>query len=171
MGEAQYLFCQNSIIHGETIMTNETNTQAVDQSSEPRPGLRSLDRLVGTWHVSGPDIEGEVKYEWMEGGFFLLQRVDMVHSGRTIKGLEVIGYAQEFGATEPAEDITSRFYGNTGETLDYTYEVDSETLTIWGGQKGSPAYYKGQWSDDGSVNSGAWVWPGGGYDSTMTRKK
>jgi len=154
---------------GEIIMTDENNTQAADQSPEPRPGLRSLDKLVGTWRVSGPDIDGAVKYEWMDGGFFLLQHIDMVHGDNHIRGREIIGYEQAFGATEPAEHITSRFYGSAGETLDYTYEVDDETLTIWGGQKGSPAYYKGQWSEDGRVNAGAWVWPGGGYSSTMTR--
>jgi hypothetical protein len=52
-----------------------------------------------------------------------------------------------------------------------TYEVDDDTLTIWGGEKGSPAYYKGMWSDDGNTNAGAWVYPDGGYESTMTRIK
>ncbi len=31
--------------------------------------------LVGEWEVPG-DVRGTVSYEWMEGGFFLLQRVD-----------------------------------------------------------------------------------------------
>lgn len=144
------------------------NTQSY-QPSEPNPGLRSLDRLVGTWKVSGPDIAGQVIFEWMDGGFFLLQHVDMIHGGNHIKGMEVIGYERAFGATEPAENVTSRFYSSTGETLDYTYEVDDETLTIWGGEKGSPAYYKGTWSEDGRVNSGSWAWPDGGYDSSMTK--
>ena len=59
-----------------------------------------------------------------------------------------------------------------GDTFDYTYEVDDDTLTIWGGEKGSPAYFQGKWSDDGNTNTGAWVYPdGGGYESTMTRVK
>jgi len=57
-------------------------------------------------------------------------------------------------------------------SLHTTYEVDDETLTIWGGEKGSPAYYKGKWSDDGNTNTGAWHYPGGGgYEATMTRVK
>jgi hypothetical protein len=28
---------------------------------------------------------------------------------------------------------------------------------------------KGEWSDDGNTLSGEWVWPGGGYNETMTR--
>jgi hypothetical protein len=38
----------------------------------PNPDLKSLDRLIGTWTVSG-EAEGTVTYEWAEGGFFLLQ--------------------------------------------------------------------------------------------------
>lgn len=137
----------------------------------PNPDLKSLDRLVGTWNVSGPDIEGQVKFEWLEGGFFLVQHVDFVHGGRHIKGMEIIGHDQPFGG-EPSEHIKSHWFGNTGETFDYTYECDDRTLTIWGGEKGSPAYYKGTWSAEGKVNSGAWVYPGGGgYESTLTRIK
>jgi hypothetical protein len=33
--------------------------------------------------------------------------------------------------------------------------MDGDTLTIWGGVKGSPAYYRGQFSADGNT-SGGW---------------
>lgn len=137
--------------------------------TKPSPQLKQLDRLVGTWNVSGPDIQGQVTYEWMEGGFFLLQHVDFIHGGNHIKGLEVIGHLRSFGEA-PSPDIHSRFYDTLGNTFDYVYELDGDTLTIWGGQRGSPAYYKGTFSSDGSINAGAWVYPGGGgYESTMTK--
>ena len=138
-------------------------------TAQPSPDLKQLDRLVGTWNVSGPDIQGQVTYEWMQGGFFLLQHVDFIHGGHHIKGLEVIGHLQPFGEP-PSPDIHSRFYDTQGNTFDYVYELDGDTLMIWGGQRGSPAYYKGTFSADGNVNAGAWVYPGGGgYESTMTR--
>ena len=153
-------------------MADSKNTQAAQQPPKPYPGLKSLNKLVGTWKVSGPDIKGQVRFEWMEGGFFLMQHVDFEHEGQKIKGIELIGYEREFGATEPGKNIKSHWFSNTGDTFDYTYEVDDETLTIWGGEKGSPAYYKGTWSDDGNTNAGAWVYPGGGgYESSMTRVK
>src|SRR5436189_403432 len=131
-------------------------------ASEPNPDLKSLDNLVGRWRVTGPDIDGHVTYEWMEGGFFLAQHVDFIHSGRKIKGIEIIGHEHQFGA-EPSEDIKSRYYDyTTGDTLDYVYELENGTLMIWGGQKGSPAYFRGQLSDDGNTITGAWVYPGGG---------
>lgn len=136
---------------------------------EPNPDLRSLDRLVGTWEISG-DVRGRVAFEWMEGGYFLVQRVALEgESGERISGIEVIGHERPFGA-EPGEEIKSRFYSNTGDTLDYVYELEGDTLTIWAGEKGSPAYYRGTFSGDGNTIAGAWHYPGGGgYSATSTR--
>ena len=134
---------------------------------QPNADLKALDRLVGRWKLSG-DTDGMVTYQWIEGGFFLMQQVDFEHDGRNVQGIEIIGHVQEFGA-EPAKDIKSRYYGNLGETFDYVYELDGDTLTIWGGEKGSPAYYEGMFSADGHTLSGRWVYPGGGYQSTATR--
>jgi hypothetical protein len=89
-------------------MADEYTDSKIEQQIEPYPGLKSLDKLVGTWKVSGPDIEGQVTYEWMDGGFFLVQQVDFVHSGHNVKGIEIIGYERGFGATAPSKDIRSR---------------------------------------------------------------
>jgi hypothetical protein len=153
-------------------MADNSDGQSQQQPPERNPGLKSLDKLVGTWKVSGPDIDGQVIFEWMEGGFFLTQRVDLVHGGHVIKGIEIIGYERKWGSDEPGKDITSHFFESTsGDHLEYVWEVTEDTLTIWGGQKGSPAFYKGTFSDDGNSNTGAWQWPGGGYESTMTTVK
>jgi hypothetical protein len=55
---------------------------------------------------------------------------------------QVIGRDRGDEATEPREDIRSRYYGSDGSTLESVYELDGDTLTIWFGQKGSPASYK-----------------------------
>ena len=142
--------------------------QAHQQPPQPNPDLKNLDILVGTWEMSG-DVQGQVTFEWMEGGFFLIQRVDLGQKdGQRIKGIEIIGHERSFGA-EPSEDIKSRFYSNMGDTLDYVYELEGDTLTIWAGEKGSPAYAKGTFSKDGNTGSGEWVYPGGGCRFTMTR--
>jgi hypothetical protein len=139
-----------------------------ENTTTPSPELLALDRLVGTWKVIG-GAEGTVRYEWMPGRFFLLQHVDLTHDGNHITGMEVIGNLRPFGEPTGA-DVVSRFYGSSGDTLDYVYELAGDKLTIWAGAKGSPAYYEGTFNADGTAVTGAWTYPGGGgYDSTMTR--
>jgi hypothetical protein len=133
-------------------MPDENNTQAHQQPPQPNPNLKNLgDKLVGTSQMSG-EVQGRVSFEWMEGGFFLIQHVDLEQHGQRIKGIEIIGHEKPFGS-EPSEEIKSRFYSNTGDTLDYVYELEGDTLTIWGGERGSPAYYRGTFSDDGNTLS------------------
>jgi hypothetical protein len=56
-------------------MVDENNeARGYQQPAEPAPDLRALDRLVGEWEVSGDYVEGTSTFEWMEGGYFLLQR-------------------------------------------------------------------------------------------------
>ena len=116
------------------------------------------------------DVRGTVTYEWMEGGFFLLQRVDLEQQdGQRITGIEVIGHERPFGA-EPSEDIKSRFYSNTGDTLDYVYELEGNTLKIWAGERGSPAYFEGTFSAGDDTLTGTGRYPGGGgYEAVSAR--
>ena len=145
-------------------------TEGATKAAQPSAQMKALDRLVGTWEVTGGAV-GTVSYEWMRGGFFLLQRVDLMQNGQRITGLEVIGHLYNpFADASPSEEIASRFYDDQGNTLDYVYELEGDTLTIWAGEKGSPAYFRGVFSGDGNTMSGQWFYPdGGGYDSTMTR--
>ncbi len=54
--------------------------------------------------------------------------------------------------------------------MDYVYELDGDTLTIWGGHRDSEARYIATSSADGDTLSGAWSWPGGGYETISTRQ-
>lgn len=147
------------------------DTQALDNEPhqlEPSAALKQLNRLVGDWKVSG-EAKGRVTYEWLEGGFFLVQHVDLEHDGHQNIGLEIIGQERTFGSNETSGEIKSRYYGNQGETFDYVYELEGDVLTIWGGEKGSPAYYRGEFDAVGNTIEGGWVWPGGGYRATLNR--
>jgi hypothetical protein len=83
----------------------------------------------------------------MEGGFFLLQHVELEQDGQKVKGIEIIGHERQFGA-EPSQEITSRFYDNLGNTPT-TCTSNRAIPHDLGGEKGSPAYYQGRFSDDG----------------------
>jgi hypothetical protein len=126
--------------------------------------LRTLDRLVGTWTVSGPGGHGgEVRYEWMDGGCWLVQHVDLHSAEGRDRGVEYVGW------DEAAGELRSHFFGSRGELLEYTYRIEGDLLTIFFGGADSPARFEGRFTDDGRVNTGAWQWPGGGYETTMTR--
>jgi len=142
-------------------------------------GISIFRSLAQTWCSRCParvrifcGKNGTSSGRWADGGFFLIQRVDMDHGGHKIKGMEIIGHLLMFGE-EPSQDIKSRFYSFLdGMTLDYVYEMDGDTLTIWGGERGSPAYYKGTLGADNNTLTGGWVYPGGGeYEAVSTRIK
>ncbi|GAA1786790.1 hypothetical protein [Actinomadura chokoriensis] len=138
------------------------------ETQQPSPELKALDRLVGTWQVAG-GAEGTVRYEWMPGRFFLVQHVELTQFGEPVTGMEIIGNLRPFGEPTGA-DVVSRYYDSAGNTFDYVYELEGDTLTIWAGAKGGPAYYKGTFSADDTTLTGEWVYPGGGgYASTSTR--
>lgn len=147
-------------------MTDTTTPPEVNRPT-PHPSLQSLDRLIGTWNLSDPQgaigISGQVRFEWMDGNFFMQQHMMMVQGGKTVKGIEIIGY------DETSQTLKSHYFDSEGSILEYTWECDEDTLTIWFGDVGSPARYVGHFSEDGNVNSGGWEWPGGGYTSMMTR--
>jgi len=129
------------------------------------PALKALDVLAGTWEISGPGHHGTVTYEWMDGGHFLIQHVDLTQDSQRTTGTEYIGHHPD------SDTLRSHYFGSTGDILEYTYELTGNTLTIWFGEPGSPAKYTGTFNDDASSATGAWSWPGGGYESTMTRRR
>jgi len=139
------------------------------------PALERLEVLVGAWEVdgreleSGAEIHGRVEFEWLEGGFYLVQRVEREHGGRRVTGAEYIGYDGD------NRNLKSYFFSNDGPgpfggvALEYVWEVDDDGITIWSGYEGSPARYRGRFSDDRNTIAGRWEWPGGGYEATLTR--
>ncbi|HCT81522.1 MAG TPA: hypothetical protein DGG94_12720 [Micromonosporaceae bacterium] len=143
-------------------------TDSDSEARRPDPALRTLDKLVGTWRISG-DASGTVTYRWMVGGFFLAQEGELELYGHHNRFTEIIGHERPFGG-EPSPDIKSRTYTAEGDTLDYVYESEGDTLIIWGGHKGSDSHYRGRFSADGNTLSGEWFWPGGGYQTTSTRQ-
>lgn len=148
------------------------NTYA--QTTGPNPNLKKLNILIGTWDVSDPsgkdEISGQVRFEWIEGNYFLVQHLFLEHGGHSIRGMEIIGYDRSWDGAA-GTDCTSHLFDNQGNTFTYVWDMDDSTLTIWGGERNSPAYFKGTFTDDHNTLTGAWVWPGGGYASTMTRSK
>jgi Protein of unknown function (DUF1579) len=141
-------------------------TQALPQ---PDPALRRLDRLVGTWsmkgHLIGSDEEnifGETSYQWLAGGFFLQQDVDMDFAGMLkIKSRELIGYDAE------TKVFTSSVYSNLSPVpLPYIWDLQDDELTIAVSYGPLDATFRGKFSSDGNSFSGGWR-PNPGSDETV----
>jgi hypothetical protein len=123
---------------------------------------------VGTWKESGPESGGDATYEWMEGGFYLIQRFDFSHGGREIRGVEYVGF------DEDTQTLRSHLMDNGGSNFTYTWDIQGDALTIWFGDKGSDNFFKAKFSEDGNSYTGRWQWPAGegatgGYELTSTR--
>ena len=93
---------------------NANDAQAHDRQPQSNHALKSLDVMVGAWELKGlepgPDgeINGRPTFEWMEGGFYLVQHVDIDYIGRRIVGTEYIGYDEE------NHNLRSYFFSNEG---------------------------------------------------------
>ena len=134
-----------------------------DTADARRQALHTLDRLVGTWRIDGGST-GTCVYRWFEGDAFLAQDIGLVgDDGQPTRGIEYVGWDPE------SQTLRSHYFSGTGEILEYTYDLTGDTLTIWYGGTDSPAKYVGTFDATGDRVTGAWEWPGGGYESTMTR--
>lgn len=144
-------------------MADSNNHLAGRIPPEPSPVLRQLDRLIGEWDVSGSLLIGRISFEWMEGGFFLIQHVNGEAGGRAIRGIEYIGY------DEDTQTLRSHYMDVHGSNFTYTWTVEGDRILIWFGGKDSDNCFEGRFSEDDRSYSGEWRWPGGGYTATMTR--
>lgn len=136
---------------------------AAKTTSEATPGMRSLDRMVGTWKVTG-GARGTVRYEWFDRKSALIQYVNL---GAT-KGFEVIRFDVD------SQSWRSWFFDRSGSTvLEYTYEVDAERLKISIDMDDRHGSFVARFSAGGNVLDGRWDWTQAGkkmgYNATLTR--
>src|SRR5688500_7469512 len=79
----------------------------------PHPRLREFERFIGTWDMAGrtdgseaDNVRARATFEYLPGGFFVVQRFKADFDGMPIESLEVIGY-------DPASDtFPSTVYAN-----------------------------------------------------------
>src|SRR5208283_5841923 len=136
-------------------MGDNNNALAGNLPKKPNSALKKLDRLVGKWKEFG-DAEGTAEFEWMEGGFFLIQRFEFHMGERRFKGVEYVGF------DEDTKTLRSHLMDNAGHNFTYTWDIEGDTLTIWFGERGSDNFYQGKFSKDGDTFCGRWQWPEGG---------
>jgi hypothetical protein len=146
-----------------------TDAAAQPQVPQPNPALKKLDMLVGRWELRGrligsdeDTIRGSASYEWLPGGFFLRQRVQLDFAGfLDIESEEMIGYDAETGR------FKSLVFSNMSpEPLPYAWSLEHGELTISVSYGPLDATFKGRLADDGNSMSGGWR-PNAGADETV----
>jgi uncharacterized protein DUF1579 len=146
-----------------------TEDQANRGLPQPDPALRRLDKLVGTWsmrgHLIGSDEEniiGQNTFQWLEGGFFLQQDVELDFAGMIqIRSRELIGYDAETKA------FPSHVYSNLSPApLPYKWDVQGDALTISVKYGLLDATFTGLFGVDGRSFSGGWR-PNPGADASI----
>ncbi len=120
-----------------------------------RPALKRLEFFVGTWTMKGrtldsdqDNVSGQTTFEWLPGGYFLQQRVELEFAGYAIKGLEIIGYDPATG-TFPSTVYSSMM----GVPIPYGYEIQGNEVTIRT-ELGGGATFHGRVSEDGKSYRG-----------------
>jgi len=111
--------------------------------------LRQLDKLVGSWSVTGLEVKGKVTFAWFAGGWYLVQKGWIEIWGRKITFVEYIGYDPKRRA------CVSHLFDNFGDLFTYEWEVKKTAITIWFGQEDSGNCFKGRFAKDGKSYSGA----------------
>lgn len=143
-------------------MAERSEVQNPLETPKADTALQRLNRLVGTWKVSG-GTKGKVTFEWMKGGRFLLQHVDLEGA----RGLEIIGYDEE------SESLRSHYFDSSGRILEYMYEVGDDTLVISIDMPRVKGQFRGKFGKDGNSGAGRWEWTQDGvkmgYDAALTR--
>jgi hypothetical protein len=124
---------------------------AQEAAPKPAPEHKKLDMLAGAWVLEGdvkPNPMGpggklseKEKCEWMEGGFFLVCRVEFqtANSGRG-SGLSVLGYS----TAEKA--YTYREFNSWGEFEDSRGSLDGDTWTWTSDEKMGGTMVKGRFT-------------------------
>jgi hypothetical protein len=147
----------------------ETTTTDAGGMPTPDPALRALDQFVGSWrfrgHLVGSDednIVGRATYHWLEGGFFLVQDIEIDFAGLyQIRSHELMGYDPSTGA------FSSLVFSNMSPTpLPYQWEVNGRDVKITVDYPPLDATFTGRWSEDGERFSGGWR-PNPGADETV----
>jgi hypothetical protein len=98
-------------------------------------GLTALEPLVGKWHTEGQQYESPLGpaapfvavevFEWLEGGQFLIHRLDGHFGGEAAACVEVLG------KREDGQLLAHAFYSD-GKRNDWAISAEGRTL-VWSG--------------------------------------
>ena len=137
----------------------DNDARAHRQTAEPDPDLEGLGKLVGTW-VMCAEVWGAVDLR-VDGGRLLPYPA---RRSRAVGRPEDHGYRGHWSRTavrgQAERGDKEPLLLQHGRHHLLRLRARRGTLTIWTGERGSPAYYTGTFGADGDTLSGAWRYPG-----------
>jgi hypothetical protein len=128
-------------------------------ADDPSSQHERLAALVGRWKTEGwtretPEaaatrIDAVDTYEWLDGGFALLHRVDARVGDEQVQGAEIIGY-------DPArEAFVTQYFGSDGPSAYEASFSDAEGALTWT-MRSDADRFTGTFSEDGNTITGHW---------------
>ena len=131
--------------------TESKNAQAQQQTSTPNPSLKRLEVLVGDWNTEmsemsfAPDpsarVHGQVSFEWIEGGAFLMMHMGAEHSPFP-SAIEIIG------RDESVETYSVLYFDSRGVSRIYEMSLDNGVWKMWRNSPGFSQRFMGTFSTD-----------------------
>jgi hypothetical protein len=137
-------------------MTDDTNAQAHQQTPVPKPALERLDALVGEWNMEGSHpldpttvVRGRAAFEWLVGGFFLVERWDVAHPDFP-DGIQIIGW------DDASETYAVHYFDSRGISRRYEMSLSDGVWTMWRESPGFSQRFTGTFGDGGKTITGRW---------------
>lgn len=144
-------------------------------STDAAPGLEGLRPFVGKWHTEGQQLEGPLgsaspfvaveTFEWLEGGHFLIHRLEGRFGQRPTASIQL------FGLNDETELFAQSFY-NDGNTNTWQVKADGHQLVLNGAwSKGQgPSFrlrYRARVIEEGNTLESTWEQSGDGDNWTI----
>jgi hypothetical protein len=124
------------------------------------PMLDHLEAFVGEWesetvHRLLPDtvVRGRASFEWLEGGYFMIQRSQMEHPDFP-DGIFILGCEEPDGSGEAGGGCTLRSYDSRGISRLMQLKVEPGVWTFWRDWPGFSQRFTGTLSADGNTITG-----------------
>lgn len=144
--------------------TLSSEKKTSEETPKPSAAHRRLNVFLGKWNLQGQQLEGPFgptakitatqTYEWLAGGFFMIQRFDALVDGTQAACIELVGYGTK-SRTYPVQT----FYSN-GSTSKWQLAERDGTWILTGksevGGKTSEVRCTTVFSEANSAMTGTW---------------
>ncbi|HYQ17679.1 MAG TPA: DUF1579 family protein, partial [Polyangiaceae bacterium] len=132
-------------------------------ATDAAPGLEALRPLVGKWHIEGKQLESPLgpaapfvaveTFEWLEGGRFLVHRLEGKLGDRPAACVEILGLNE-------AGELFAQTYYDDGTTTRWEVKADAQALVSSGSWPKSGAALRVRYTativDLGNTIEGKW---------------